>query len=520
MNHIFCFEEQSLKFYWKVNILSQSILLAWLGNTDINAAEGNRNVGLGPIAQAVESNKFDTIILVSNHKKETSNNYKKWLESKTKAEVEIHYEFLSSPTHYEEIYRAVDRVIVDALKKYGSTSKLTFHLSPGTPAMTAIWIILAKTRYQAALIESSRELGVRNVKIPFELSAEFIPDLLRESDKKLRQKASSDQPETPVEFDKIIHRSDKMRTILIQAKKVAIRNIPVLIEGESGTGKELLARAIHQASLRNNEKFIAVNCGAIPSELVESEFFGHKKGSFTGAVADKIGYFQQADKGTLFLDEIGELPLSAQVKLLRVLQEGEVTKVGDTKVEKVDVRVISATNRNLLREISKQNFREDLFYRLAVIILKIPALREREGDIGILIDTFWEQLNNESQELGIKPKELSVAAKNILLQHNWTGNVRELQNTLTRLAVTSIKDKVSKTEANDSLLKNVDSNTEEILNRQLNNKFNIDDIIAEVSRHYVEKALNQTNGNKTAAAKLLGFNNYQTLKNWIEKYNI
>jgi transcriptional regulator with PAS, ATPase and Fis domain len=179
-----------------------------------------------------------------------------------------------------------------------------------------------------------------------------------------------------------------MKRVIALARRVAIRSIPVLIEGESGTGKELMARAIHQASPRAAKPFITVNCGAIPPELVESEFFGHRRGSFTGAVSDRKGHFERADGGTLFLDEIGELPKAIQVKLLRTLQEGEVTPVGSSEARKVDVRVVAATNRTLISEVAEGNFREDLFYRLAVAIIKLPPLRERAGDLSLLIDAL------------------------------------------------------------------------------------------------------------------------------------
>jgi transcriptional regulator with PAS, ATPase and Fis domain len=188
-----------------------------------------------------------------------------------------------------------------------------------------------------------------------------------------------------------------MDRLIQRARRVAIRNVSVLIEGESGTGKELLARAIHRASPRKDRPFIAVNCGAIPAELVESELFGHEKGAFTGATQQRTGHFEAADGGTLFLDELGELPGPAQVKLLRTLQEGEVVRLGSSKPTKVDVRIIAATNRTLTEEIASGRFREDLFYRLAVAVLKLPPLRERSGDLGVLIDHLLAQVNREGR---------------------------------------------------------------------------------------------------------------------------
>ena len=274
-------------------------------------------------------------------------------------------------------------------------TELTFHLSPGTPAMAAVWIILGKTRYSAELIESSKQHGVRTASVPFDISAELIPDLLRNADKRLTELSRAASPET-ARFGDIIYRSEAMHRVIGRAKRAAIRSYPVLIEGESGTGKELLAKAIHTASPRRDNPLRTVNCGAIPTELVESELFGHEKGAFTGATQARPGYVEDADGGTLFLDEIGELPLTAQVKLLRILQDEEVTRVGSTKPRRVDVRIIAATNRDLMIEVAQSRFREDLFFRLAVLVLKVPPLRQREGDLGPLIDGLFDRINQSS----------------------------------------------------------------------------------------------------------------------------
>jgi DNA-binding NtrC family response regulator len=243
------------------------------------------------------------------------------LGSRTTASIHLRPVKLSSPIDFGEIYqRAVEALeTIDRHKAH-----LTYHLSPGTPAMASVWILLAKTTHPARLIQSSPQAGVQEAEVPFDIAAEFIPKLLRQSDQRLATLAQG-VPDEGAEFAAIIHRSPAMKRVVALARRVAIRSIPVLIEGESGTGKELMARAIHQASPRAAKPFITVNCGAIPPELVESEFFGHRRGSFTGAVSDRKGHFERADGGTLFLDEIGELPKAIQVKLLRTLQEGEVT---------------------------------------------------------------------------------------------------------------------------------------------------------------------------------------------------
>ncbi|MCC6929218.1 MAG: sigma-54-dependent Fis family transcriptional regulator [Gemmatimonadaceae bacterium] len=232
----------------------------------------------------------------------------------------------------------------------------------------------------------------------------------------------------------IVGKSFAIRSLMGQIEKVAPTPARVLITGENGTGKELVARAIHRLSPRLQKPFIEVNCAAIPSELIESELFGHMKGSFTGAVQDRAGKFEQADKGTLFLDEIGDMSPSAQAKVLRVLQDGEVTRIGGAKRVQVDVRVLAATNKDLQEEIAAGRFREDLFYRLNVVPLHVPPLRERREDIPLLAQHFTDLLSRRD---GAPPRTLDALAVEGLAQMEWPGNVRELRNTIERLLILS-----------------------------------------------------------------------------------
>jgi len=230
----------------------------------------------------------------------------------------------------------------------------------------------------------------------------------------------------------IIGKSSSMVALFELIEKVAESSATVLIQGESGTGKELAARAIHQLSSRSDKHFVPVNCGAIPEELIESELFGHVKGSFTGAYANRIGRFEMADKGTLFLDEIGDMKASLQVKLLRVLQSKEFEPVGSTKSQKVDVRIIAASNRKLEALVESQDFREDLFYRLSVIPITIPPLRERREDIPLLIESFLSRFNSEKRHA---VTGFSRETLDILSDYDWPGNVRELENLVERLVI-------------------------------------------------------------------------------------
>lgn len=233
-------------------------------------------------------------------------------------------------------------------------------------------------------------------------------------------------------FENIIAQSRKMRGVLEVAAQVARRDSTVLLGGESGTGKELLAKAIHQSSLRANRPFVSVNCGALPETLAESELFGHRKGAFTGAIADRGGKFEAAHEGTIFLDEIGELPLPLQVKLLRVLQEREVDKIGDPHPVKVNVRIIAASNRNLKNLVEDGQFRDDLYYRLSVVTIDLPPLRERREDISLLANHFLRKFAASYEIPGLS---ISEEAMQKLLEYDWPGNVRELQNVIERLAV-------------------------------------------------------------------------------------
>jgi len=230
-------------------------------------------------------------------------------------------------------------------------------------------------------------------------------------------------------FDNIVGRSPRMRAVFALVERVARAHSTVLIQGESGTGKELVARAIHFASPRSSHRFLSINCGALPENLLESELFGHERGAFTGAVREKRGLFQEAHRGTLFLDEIGDMSPAMQVKLLRALQDRAVRKVGGTSEETVDVRIIAATNQNLAERLAQGTFREDLFYRINVIPIELPPLRERREDIPLLVDHF---LQKSCRELGLPRRRISVEAMRRLEAHAWPGNVRELENLVER----------------------------------------------------------------------------------------
>jgi transcriptional regulator with PAS, ATPase and Fis domain len=291
-----------------------------------------------------------------------------------------------------------------------------------------------------------------------------------------------------------------MEKILSIAHKVASTESTVLIMGESGTGKELVARYIHANSKRASNPFIGVNCGAIPSELLESEMFGHERGAFTGAVGARMGMFQLANGGTIFLDEIGEMTPPLQVKLLRVLQEREIRPVGADRTIKVDVRVIAASNRELAAEVEKGRFREDLFYRLQVIPLVIPPLRERRSDIPILVQHFLEKHNQKRQGT---PCRVSDEAMVHLWEYDWPGNVRELENLVERLVILS-DDGVVQVQHLPANIRSFISEKKIPRPTLTEEGIDLNQAVEEFEYRLIDEALRRTKGNKQAAARLLG----------------
>jgi two-component system response regulator AtoC len=289
----------------------------------------------------------------------------------------------------------------------------------------------------------------------------------------------------------LVFHSAAMREIFSLVQKVASSSSPVLITGETGTGKELVARAVHAEGERKNGPFVAVNCSAISPTLIESELFGHAKGAFTGADRERPGLFAAAHRGTLFLDEIGELPLELQPKLLRVLQEGEILRVGESQPRRIDVRVVAATSRNVREEVTAGRFREDLFYRLAVVEIQIPSLRERREDIPVLTRHFLTRI---AAREGRKPPVLSAECLEILTGYPWHGNVRELENFMEKTMIFNRGDVIKRSDLPGEVRRR---------ERGAGDDLSLKNAVTRMEREYIRKALAATGGNQTQAAKLL-----------------
>lgn len=321
--------------------------------------------------------------------------------------------------------------------------------------------------------------------------------------------------ETPPGMPRLLGESAPIQRARDMIAKLARSQAPVYITGESGSGKEVAARLIHMGSARSEAAFVAVNCGAIPENLMESEFFGYKKGAFTGADTDKIGYLQAAEKGTLFLDEVGDLPLAMQVKLLRVIQEKKVRRVGDTQEEPIDVRIISATHRSLSQQVDAGEFRQDLFYRLNVIELKMPSLREIPEDIPLMVREVVERLARQS---GNPPPTISEEAMLALRRYDFPGNVRELENILERAMALCTENTI--TESDLYLTQATARDKGPALDGALGTRgLPLHDFLDQVEREAITKALEATRFNKTAAAKLLGIT-FRSLRYRLDRLGI
>lgn len=521
------------------------ILVSWIGHTDLRCmaaalpekkkSEFLELIGVatqagdefGPLRTLINAESFDEIILLSNYPNSCNRAYEKWVG----VPVKIVSVELPVPTDYAQIYRVADGVLADVRRRVDAQeAELCFHLSPGTPAMAAVWLLLGKSRYPATLYQTFRGKAAKAT-IPFDITLDVVPELLRNPDAHLQHLAAQGPAEI-AGFEQIAGDSRAIRLAVGRAKRAAVRGVPILLLGESGTGKEMFARAIHESSPRRSGNFVAVNCAAISRELLESELFGHVKGAFTGADANRAGAFQQADGGTLFLDEVGECDLAMQAKLLRVLQplpeQGPCSRVfrrvGDTKDTTADVRVIAATNRDLLAAVSAQAFREDLYYRLAVISIKLPPLRDRRGDIPSITERLLSQINRQfsKEEPGYVHKSISDAAIAFVKRHPWPGNVRQLFNALVQAAVMSESDVIERHDIEAALAElpgSAPASTDP-LEKPLGADFNLETHLNDIHRHYLRRAMVESNGVKTRAARLLGIENYQTLDAQLKRLNV
>lgn len=417
---------------------------------------------------------------------------------------------------------AVDLVISDIQMPEMSGMELLTTIKETDPELMFIMITAFGSTETA--VEAMKLGAYDYVQKPFKIDEVKI--IIRQALEKRSLKMENSQLKkelgTKYAFDNIIGGAPPMMRIYEMVKRVANTKSSVLITGESGTGKELIARAIHYNGPLKDKPFVTVNCGAIPENLMESEMFGHKKGSFTGAIADKKGLFEVANGGTIFLDELGELPLTMQVKLLRVIQEGTFKRVGGTEDVTVDVRIVSATNRNLEVEVRAGRFREDLFYRMNVIQIACPPLRERKEDVVMLANHFLDKF---SSSLGIGVKKVSNEAMEVLKRYHYPGNVRELENIIERTVALepgtvilpeSLPRHLLEAQTSPGSVGPLDAHKIEITD---DNGIDLEKLVAEFERTLLTKALAQTGGIKKKAARLLNIS-FRSMRYRVDKYSL
>jgi DNA-binding NtrC family response regulator len=520
--------------------MDRRILVSWIGHTDLRAfaredvsadkaaieqIAGLRDneSGLGPVKALINLEHFDEVHLLSDYITEISKPYAKWLGCNSK----LHRLSPKNPSDHGEVLQLV-RPVLESLKLTKDDS-LNFHLSPGTPAMAAIWILLAKSQFPATLYQTyGGQAWI--TEIPFDITVDVIPQLMRDPDR-FWQHLQVQNPQEIGGFERIVGDSPALRTAVGRAQRAAIHEVPVLILGESGTGKEMFADAIHKASGRRTKKMFSINCAAISRELIESELFGHVKGSFTGAAKDHIGLFEQAHGSTLFLDEIGECDLGLQAKLLRALQPPDnggpcqrvFRPVGATEDRTADVRVVAATNRNLHKLIEEGKFREDLYHRVATITLKLPPLRERGDDVMLLADRLLDDINSQfATQLGdtYKNKTFFGDTKKFIRHQPWRGNVRELRNAIVQACVMAATDTLTPEDIAAAIAEVPGQVGPSLHDIPLGGGFSLDNYLDEIQRRFLTRAMDEAGGVKKKAGELLGFENYQTLSNRLKALDL
>ncbi len=406
-----------------------------------------------------------------------------------------------------------DLVLTDVRLPKKSGMDILKYIKEKEPHMPVIMITAYGTIKQA--VEAFKAGAVDYVLKPFDV--EELKIIVEKGLKERRLKEENvllrKELKERYSFKNMIGKSKSMQEIFGLIDKISGNDSTVLITGESGTGKEMAARALHFSGKRKDKPFTTVNCGALPENLLESELFGHVKGAFTGAVAQKKGMFQVAHQGTLFLDEIGEMSPQTQVKVLRAIQEKTIRRVGGTEEIPVDVRIISATNQDLKEKLKQGSFREDLFYRLNVITFQMPPLRERREDIPPLVQHF---LKKHCEKSGIKIKRVAPEVFNVFETYRWPGNIRELENVIERIVAIEERETITKKSLPNELLSPQET---EAVGRKIRSGFNLNKVMDELTKEYVQEALNLSNGNMKKASSVLGIN-YRSIRYLIDKYGI
>jgi len=512
-----------------------NVLLTFAGVRDpFNAEIVQGSYTDGPVLSLLKERSFATIYIfttpntLANARSLQAEIEKQWPDIHTT----IVFIDIPDPTDYEALYLHMFRhsqTILDAHKK--DEPRYFIAIASGTPQMQTVWFLLCQSGIiPSTLLKTTPPRFLRPGKkavSEIRLALDSFPRLQWPSENDLdkaailqrMEKLEAERAEMILEFGthRMIGKSPTLLSVMDTIRAASQYDSAVLIQGETGTGKEIVARAIHYNSIRKKEPFIVVNCAAIPESLVESELFGHERGAFTGAVQQQKGKFELADGGSIFLDEIGDMPLPAQAKVLRILQDGEITRIGGNKPIKTNVRLLAATNRNLLSMIAEGTFRNDLYFRLKVIDIRLPSLRERREDIPLLVAHFLESNNQRWHQ----KKQISREVMHCLLNHAWPGNIRELENVIERAFVLCTENVILK----DDLPPEIKSTMEDIVPLTASiaipsGGIDLDQHLSDMEKVYFKEAIRIKEGNKEAAANLLKIKPHTFRKRAKEKFGL
>ena len=468
--------------------------------------------GLGPVMELLKKEPFEKVVLISERgpRAAVAERYGGWLaKGLVGVEVLVRQVDIAGISDYSSILRETASVLSDARELADELAgDLAIHLTPGTRAMGAVLVLLGKSRFSSqqspVTFWETYPGRVQQAEIPFDIFLVIEEKLSQQTDLLIAQ---LERRGVLAGYGSLVGETTGIKKVKVQLHKAAEFSTNCLILGETGTGKEIIANLIHKSGPRKDKPFERVNCAAIAESLLESELFGHKKGAFTNATADSDGLLKQADGGILFLDEVGECSPALQAKLLRVLESGEFRKVGGDKTEKVDVQVVAATGRAIVGSDQEVDFRADLYFRLAQVVVEVPPLRERKKDIPLLVEHLLRHLNEQYAEVsGYKARSLSSSALSLLKKHSWPGNVRELQAVLRQALIFSTGEQA---ELGSSCFKDVMEGLRwgrpvEKSSCSVGEGFDLQKQLRAHEVGYIKEALLQAGGKKVEAAKLLG----------------
>lgn len=512
-----------------------NILLTFAGVRDpFNAEMVQGSYTDGPVLSLLKERSFAVIYIfttpntLANARSLQTEIGKHWSDIRTA----VVFIDIPDPTDYESLYLHMFRHSQTILEAHKKDKPLYFiATASGTPQMQTVWFLLCQSGIvPSTLLKITPPRFLRpgqKVVSEIRLALDSFPRLQWPSENDLdkaailqrMEKLEAERTEMILEFgnQRMIGKSPTLLAMIDTIRAASKYDSAVLIHGETGTGKEIVARAIHYNSIRKKEPFIVVNCAAIPESLVESELFGHEKGAFTGAVQQQKGKFELADGGSIFLDEIGDMPLPAQAKILRVVQDGEVTRIGSVTPIKTNVRIMAATHRDLAGMIGENLFREDLYYRLKIIDIRLPALRKRPEDIPLLVAHFLERNNKRWHQ----KKQLSREVMRCLLDHAWPGNIRELENAIERAFVLCTGNVIRKGDLPPEVQRTIENSVPHAVTIAIpTGGIDLDQYMSDIEKTYFKEAIRMKEGNKEAAAKLLKIKPHTFRKRAKEKFNL